>query len=94
MENQEQQQTEEVVEISTLLRSISIGEELEHLHQVDNMEKQRTDSLRVDKFTLGEDVADYIDENDVDDPSTMEEIDSKISRVEQLRTSYRRCIMS
>ena len=90
VENQEQQEIEEVREISTLLRSISISEELQHLHQEDNMEKQRIDPLKVDEFTLAEDIADYIDEIDVGNSSTIEEIDSKISRVEQLRTSYRR----
>ena len=90
VENQEQQEIEEVREISTLLRSISISEELQHFHQEDNMEKQRIDPLKVDEFTLAEDIADYIDEIDVGNSSTMEEIDSKISRVEQLRTSYRR----
>ena len=90
VENHEQQEIEEVGEISTLLRSISISEELQHLHQEDNMEKQRIDSLKVDEFTLAEDIADYIDEIDVGNSSTMEEIDRKISRVEQLRTSYRR----
>ena len=89
-ENQEQQEVEEVAEISALLRSISISEELEHLHQEKNIEKQRIDSLKVDEFTLAEDIADYIDENDVGNSSTVDEIDSKISRVEQLRTSYRR----
>ena len=54
------------------------------------MEKQRYDSLKVDESTLAEDIADYIDENDVGDSSTVEEFDSIISRVEQLRTSYRR----
>ena len=90
VENHGQQEIEEVGEISTLLRSISISEELQHLHQEDNMEKQRIDSLKVDEFTLAEDIADYIDEIDVGNSSTMEEIDRKISRVEQLRTSYRR----
>ena len=38
VENQEQQRAEKIPEISTLLRNISISEELEHLHQEDNME--------------------------------------------------------
>ena len=42
------------------------------------MEKQRVDSLKVVEFILAEDIA------------TMEENDSKINRVEQLRTSCRR----
>ena len=51
------------------------------------MGKERIGSLKVDGFTLAEDFAYYIDENDVGNSSTMEEIDSKISRGEQLRTS-------
>ena len=53
------------------------------------MEKQRVDSLKVVEFILAEDIADHIDENDVGDSSTMDGVDSKIRRVEQLRTSYR-----
>ena len=90
LENQEQQEKEEVAVISTLLRNISINEEFEDLNQEENMEKQRINSLKVDEFTLEENVADYIDENNVGDSSAMEEIDSKISRTKQLRNSYRR----
>ena len=54
------------------------------------MEKQRINSLKVDEFTLAEDIADYIDENVGGDSNTMEEIDNKISRVEELRMSFRR----
>ena len=53
------------------------------------MEKPRIDSLKVGEFNLAEDIADHIDENDVGDSSTMDGVDSKIRRVEQLRTSYR-----
>ena len=58
------------------------------------MEKQRVDSLKVVEFILAEDIADHIDENDVGDSSTVEEVDSKMRRVEQLRTSCRSCTMS
>ena len=67
LENQEQQEKEEVAVISTLLRNISINEELEDLNQEENMEKQRINSLKVDEFTLAKNVADYIDENNVGD---------------------------
>ena len=59
--NQEQQQTDEDSEMSTLLRSISISEEEDH------MDKQRIASLKVDDFGLAEDIADCIDENHVSD---------------------------
>ena len=39
VKNQEQQETKEVAEILTLLRSISTSEELQHLHQEDSREK-------------------------------------------------------
>ena len=54
------------------------------------MVKQRIDSLKVGEFSLAKDIANYIDENDLGNSVTIKEIDSKISRVEQLRTSYRR----
>ena len=86
----ENQEAEEVAEISSLLRGISISEDLQNMHQEDNMEKQKIDSLKVDESTLAEDVDDFIDENEIDQSSTLEEIDVKINRMEQLRTSYRR----
>ena len=86
----ENQEAEEVAEISSLLRSISISEDLQNIHQEDNMEKQKIDSLKIDESTLAEDVDDFIDENEIDQSSTLEEIDVKINRMEQLRTSYRR----
>ena len=54
------------------------------------MEKQRINFLEVDEFTLAENITDYTDETDISNSGTMEEFDSKISRIEQLRTSYRR----
>ena len=53
------------------------------------MQKQRISSLKTDEYTLAEGIPNSIDENNVGDSGTMDEIDSKISRVEQLRTSYR-----
>ena len=91
VEDQNEEEAEEVAEISSLLRSISICEDLENIHQEENMEKQKIDSLKVDESTISGDAADFIDENEVDESCTVEEIDVKISKVEQLRTSYR-CI--
>ena len=54
------------------------------------MEKQRINFLEVDEFSLAENITDYTDETDISNSGTMEEFDSKISRIEQLRTSYRR----
>lgn len=65
MEHQEQKETEEVAEISMLLRSLSVSKELQDIHQEHNMEKQRIDSLKLDEFTLAEGIPDYIGEIDV-----------------------------
>ena len=65
MEHQEQKETEEVAEISMLLRSLSVSKELQDIHQEHNMEKQRIDSQKLDEFTLAEGIADYIGEIDV-----------------------------
>ena len=83
-------EAEEVAEISSLLRSISICEDLDNIHQEEDMEKQKIDSLKVDESTISGDAADFIDDNEVDESCTVEETDVKISKVEQLRTSYRR----
>ena len=42
------------------------------------------------KQTLGEDIDDYIDENNVENVLSIEEVDEKIQRFEELRTAYRR----
>ena len=48
------------------------------------------DKVKVDEFTLVKNIDDYINENNIGDSSTMEEINSKITRGEQLRISFRR----
>ena len=87
---EQNQEVEEVTEISSLLRSISISEDLQNIDQKDNMQKQKIDSLKIDESTVAEDVDDFIDENEIDQSSTLEQIDTKINRMEQLRTSYRK----
>ena len=42
------------------------------------------------KQTLGEDIDDYIDENNVENVLSKEEVDEKIQLFEELRTAYRR----
>ena len=83
---EQNQEVEELAEISSLLRSISISEDLQNIDQEDNMEKQKIDLLKTDESTVvAEDVNDFIDENEIDQSSTLEEIDTKINRMEQLR---------
>ena len=88
----EEVQTVEVDEISNLLRSISIsGDISEGLDQIggDNMDKQRIDAIRVELSIIADDIEYFIDENEIDENSTSE-VDCKISKIEELRTSYRK----
>ena len=54
------------------------------------MEKGKIDALAIDESTIAEDTADYIDENEVEDATSISEIEGKINKIEQLRTSYRK----
>ena len=84
----------EVGEISNLLRSISISgdisEGLDQTGEGDNMVKQRINAIRVELSTIADDIEDFIDENEIDENSTTAEVDCKISKIEELRTSYRK----
>ena len=90
----EEAETVEVGEISNLLRSISISgdisEGLDQIGEGDNMDKQRIDAIRVELSSIADDIEDFIDENEIDENSTTAEVDCKISKIEELRTSCRK----
>ena len=85
----EEAETVEVGEISNLQRNISISgdisEGFDQIGEGDNMDKQR-----VELSTIADDIEDFIDENEIDENSTTAEVDCKISKIEELRTSYRK----
>ena len=81
-----EEQGEEVAELSSLLRSISISGDLQLMSKEADMEKEKIDALPIDESTI----ADYIDENEVGDVSSVAEIEGKINKIEELRTAYRR----
>ena len=54
------------------------------------MDKQKADALIIDEATIGEDIDGYIDENNVENMLSTEEVEEKIQRIEELRTAYRR----
>ena len=89
----EEVETVEVHEVSNVLRSVSISEDIsEGLDQIgdeDNLDKQRIDTMRVELLIIADDIEDFIDENEVDENSTTTEVDCKISKIEEVRTSYR-----
>ena len=87
-EEVESNQTEEV---SNLFRTISISKDLQSLNIKESLAKQKADALVIDEATIGEDIDDYIDENNnAENVLSIEEIDEKIQRIEELRTAYRR----
>ena len=53
------------------------------------MDKQRVDALVVNEATIGEDIDDYLDENNGENMSSIEDIDGKIQQIEELRATYR-----
>ena len=54
------------------------------------MDQQKADASVIDEATIGEDIDDYIDENNVENVLSIEEVDEKIQRIEELKTAYRR----
>ena len=88
----EEVETVEFGEISSLLRSIGISgdiseEELNQIGEWDSMDKQRVDAIRVELSTIADDIEDFIDENEVDKNSTTSEVDYKMQKIEEPRTS-------
>ena len=54
------------------------------------MDKQKADALVIDEPTIGDDIDDYIDENNLENMLSIKEVDEKIQQIEELRTAYRR----
>ena len=89
----EEAETVEVGEIRNLLSiSISgdISEGLDQIGEGDNMDKQRIDSVRGELSTIADDIEDFIDVNEIDENLTTSEVDCKVSKIKELRTSYRK----
>ena len=85
-----EEQGKKVAELSNLLRSISISEDLQLMSREVEMAKEKIDALAIDESAIADDIADYIDENEVEDATSISEIEGKINKIEQLRTSYRK----
>ena len=61
-----------------MFRTISISEDLQSLNIKESMDKQKADALLIDESTIGEDIDGYIDENDLENMLSIEEIDERI----------------
>ena len=77
-EEVESNQTEEV---SNLFRTISISKDLQSLNVEESMDKQGVDALVIDEATITEDIDDCIDENNVENVSSIEEVDEKFNEL-------------
>ena len=89
----EEAETVEVGEIRNLLSiSISgdISEGLDQIGEGDNMDKQRIDTVRGELSTIADDIEDFINVNEIDENLTTSEVDCKVSKIKELRTSYRK----
>ena len=61
-----------------MFRTISISEDLQSLNVKESMDKQKADALVIDEATIGEDIYDYIDEDNVKNVLSVEEVDEVI----------------
>ena len=84
----EEVENNQIEEVSNLVRTISISKDFQSLNAEESMDKQKADALLMDETTIGEDTDDYIDENNVDNVLSIEEVDEKIQRIAVLRTAY------
>ena len=49
-----------------MFRTISISKDLQSLDVKESMDNQKADALVIDEATIGEDIDDYIDENNLE----------------------------
>ena len=54
------------------------------------MSQEKIDALSIKESTIADDISDFIDENQVENMLDASEIYNKISKLEELRTGYRR----
>ena len=74
----EEVEGDQIIEASNLFRTISISEDLQSISVEESLDKQKADSLVMDEATVGEDLDDYIDENNLENIVSIEEVDEKI----------------
>ena len=87
-------ETVEADEISNLLRRISISGDisdgLDQTGEGGNMDKHRTDAVKVELPTIADNTEHFIDKNERDENSVKSVVDCKTSQTEELRTSYKK----
>ena len=86
----EEIESDQIEDVPNLFRIISISEDVQSFNVEESMSKQKADALVIDEATIGEHIDDYVDENNVENMLSKEEVDEKIQRIEGLRTACRR----
>ena len=80
-----------VPKLSNLLKSIPINEDLQLVSSENqNMSQETIDALSIEESTIADDISDFTNENQVEDMLDASKIDSKIRKLEELRTGYRK----
>ena len=74
----EEVEGDQIEEVSNLFRTISISKDLQSLNVKESMDKQKAHALVIDEATIGEDIDDYIDENNLEDMLSIEEVEENI----------------
>ena len=82
----EEVESNQIEEVSKLFRTISISKDLQLLNVEESMDKKKAGASVIDEATIGEEIDDYIDENNVE--NVLSTVDEKIQRVEELETAY------
>ena len=77
----EEVESNQIEGVSNLFRTISISKDLQSLNVEESMDKQRADALVIDEAMITEDIDDYIDENNVENVSSIEEVDEKFNEL-------------
>ena len=77
----EEVESNQIEEVSNLFRTISISKDLQSLNVEESMDKQGVDALVIDEATITEDIDDCIDENNVENVSSIEEVDEKFNEL-------------
>ena len=54
------------------------------------MSQETIDALSIEESTIADDISDFTNENQVEDMLDASKIDSKIRKLEELRTGYRK----
>ena len=77
----EEVESNQIEGVSNLFRTISISKDLQSLNVEESMDKQGVDALVIDEATITEDIDDCIDENNVENVSSIEEVDEKFNEL-------------